>query len=413
MRRACIIAFVAVFGLGRTASAQTFPEMAVDSVESAILDGPAHHGIVIHIAGIVDPDLTGFEVQFRKDAIPTPPWQVYSTQLKPFDSASIIIPYRNGIQSLQAGISYCIRVRPVYAATVSPWAQKCGVTVVVGPAGSGDSDDDGMADNKEYALGIDPNNPDTDGDGKWDGEEVAKGSNPDKFQFANLEVLTPTIDFGAGDGVGSYPTQHRALVIRNSGDQTLKLESLELVDDSFPGSAQAFKLGAFPQLLSNIPPKNVVHIPVSFLPQWRGPIYAKVIIKNDDIVNLPPVKLSGLGFHIPDCQVNPKEVNFGTVKVDDPGVSVKYITITNQSPDGDPFPNVDIPFGFVVRMDQADSMLPIGVTPGLQGLILPEGQQLNLPVLFTHPAPGVYDGTITISSVVCGVQKVAVKATAE
>lgn len=280
MRYAWVMAFAALLELGQTASAQTFPELVVDSIESVILEGPTHHGLVIHLEGIVDPDLTGFEVQFRKDTIPTPPWQVYSAQLKPFDGSSIILPYRNGIQSFQAGVSYCIRVRPVYAATVSTWAQKCGVTVVVGPAGSGDSDGDGVADSKEYALGIDPNNPDTDSDGKWDGEELANGTNPDKFQFADLEILTTQLDFGNGDPMGSFPTQHQMLILRNNGDQAVKLESITVEDGGFPGSAQAFKVGQFPELLSHIPPKNEARIPISFLPKWRGPVEAKVVPGN-------------------------------------------------------------------------------------------------------------------------------------
>src|SRR5439155_801377 len=41
-----------------------------------------------------------------------------------------------------------------------------------------DADHDGLSDDRERALGTDPNNPDTDGDGLTDGFEVAHGFNP-------------------------------------------------------------------------------------------------------------------------------------------------------------------------------------------------------------------------------------------
>jgi hypothetical protein len=41
-----------------------------------------------------------------------------------------------------------------------------------------DSDDDGINDGDEVALGTDPNNADSDGDGVSDGAEVTAGSDP-------------------------------------------------------------------------------------------------------------------------------------------------------------------------------------------------------------------------------------------
>ena len=40
------------------------------------------------------------------------------------------------------------------------------------------SDNDGLSDGEEIALGTDPNNPDSDGDGILDGQEVLDGTNP-------------------------------------------------------------------------------------------------------------------------------------------------------------------------------------------------------------------------------------------
>jgi hypothetical protein len=41
-----------------------------------------------------------------------------------------------------------------------------------------DTDGDGVPDDKEEAIGTDPNNPDSDGDGLDDGEELERGANP-------------------------------------------------------------------------------------------------------------------------------------------------------------------------------------------------------------------------------------------
>jgi len=41
-----------------------------------------------------------------------------------------------------------------------------------------DSDEDGLSDEEEAALGTDPNNKDSDGDGIEDGVEVEQGRNP-------------------------------------------------------------------------------------------------------------------------------------------------------------------------------------------------------------------------------------------
>jgi Bacterial TSP3 repeat len=42
-------------------------------------------------------------------------------------------------------------------------------------AGATDTDGDGLSDQREAALGLDPNNPDTDGDGVLDGEDTSGG----------------------------------------------------------------------------------------------------------------------------------------------------------------------------------------------------------------------------------------------
>ena len=71
-----------------------------------------------------------------------------------------------------------------------------------------DTDEDGLTDEEEIALGTDPHNPDSDGDGFFDGDEVEEGTDPkdkddfpgSKFDFANLALVAENDD---SDGVSS------------------------------------------------------------------------------------------------------------------------------------------------------------------------------------------------------------------
>jgi outer membrane protein OmpA-like peptidoglycan-associated protein len=49
---------------------------------------------------------------------------------------------------------------------------KAGIHFYIGSSGSDDNDGDGLTNDEEEAMGIDPDNPDTDGDGLRDGEEL-------------------------------------------------------------------------------------------------------------------------------------------------------------------------------------------------------------------------------------------------
>lgn len=61
-----------------------------------------------------------------------------------------------------------------------------------GSGGGSDSDEDGLTDDEEVALGTDPFNPDSDGDGVIDGQEVEDGSDP-LDGGSSIQVLQTTV----------------------------------------------------------------------------------------------------------------------------------------------------------------------------------------------------------------------------
>lgn len=390
--------FEIIFSLiivGMSLQAFAYPNVSIQSVTPVELDGPAHHGLLVKINGIWDPDLTYYEVQVKPDSSdPTfPPWAVYNTTIKPFDAPSITVPYRNGIMAMDTATTYCVRARAVYADTATPWSQKCGFKLVGGGSAKTDSDSDGLSDFDEYAVGTDPNNPDTDGDGIVDGDELDNSMDPNKGLYAKVFTETPTLNFGAGNSLGTYPKQHQFILLVNNGDQPAKIEEIK-IDSPY------FKLGAYPQFISHIPPQNEAHIPISFLPDVHGQITATAEVKVAYQIDGPaPVVLKGFGVFMPDCQVNPVSLDFGTVPAGDSGVTKKEITIKNGG-------SADMFFGFTVHSNDNE------IVPGLRGITLVPGQELHLPILFTHVTSGNHDAEVIIKSAYCGEQVVKVKAQA-
>lgn len=386
-----------------TAAARAFAyaPVVIASVKSAALDGPAHHGIVVTTQGIADPNLSHYEVQVAPDTgLPAPPWMVYSTTIKPFDSALLSIPYRNNKTALKTSTKYCVRIRAIYAGAITPWTQSCGFTLNAGAVAAGDSDGDTISDAEEYALGLDPYNVDTDGDKMPDGNELANTTNPNKPLYGQLHIDTPSLDFGVGTPTGAAPNQHRVIVLTNIGDQPAVIASLTT-------SNTDFHLGKIPKIVSHIPPHNVARIPVSYIPTKRGPVSATATLKVTYQTGLVPITLTGAGAQIPDCVVSPSALDFGVVPANSLAVTTQSITVANQSPANDPHPNLTTPFGFTMHSGK------LGIAPGLRGMILPRGKALEIPVLFQHLTPGNYDTTVRIVSFYCGEQIITVKASAE
>lgn len=383
------------------AEALAFPAVTIQSVSGTVLDGPAHHGLLIQTEGIWDPSLSYYEIQIAPQSnSPIIPWAVYSTKIKPVDAGVISIPYRNGIAALKMDVNYCVSIRGVYADQVTPWSQKCGVQLSQTVQGSEDSDNDGATDAQEYAFGLDPNNPDSDGDGVNDGTEIAQGTDPNKALYASVEIQTPILDFGLGNMMGSNPKQHISLVISNKSDQPAMIDSMQVSDGVLAGSSDHFKLGAFPKTLSHIPPYNVVRIPVSFLPHARGLLDAKVVIVMANKQALAPVVLKGTGVSIPNCDVSPSILDFS--KSTGQPIPTAMLTISDISAPGSLLPPPDRFFGFTILTDDN------AIAPGLRGLRLPFGKQLQVPVLLQKSAGKPSQGTVIVRSFHCGDQLIKV-----
>ncbi len=397
----CVVALCG-FGLCGTAhAAGTFPAVKLIGVSPVQFDGPAHHGLLLSTSGIPNPNLRHYEIQLKPDSGgPLPPWMVYTTTAKPFDGAQIAVPYRSGFLALVANQKYCVRLRAVYGKTVTAWSDVCGLQLDLGTMANGDADGDSIADEQEYALGLDPFSADTDQDGVEDGVEVANATDPNKPLFPKLVVTTPVIDFGSGNAFGSLLTQHQVIEIINNGDQPAKLLKLTVNDGALAGSAAAFQVGQFPEVLSHIPPQHIAKIPVSFLPQWSGFQEAMVTIETTNPTPLAPIALKGVGSGLSTCGIDPMQLDFGTVPIGSPQPAVQYFTIANQGAS-------EAPLSFTVSVSD-----PLFV-PGLQGIVLPVGKSLKIPVVFRAITPGTVQATLTVRTADCGEHIIALKATAE
>lgn len=387
-----------------TPSAFAFDAVTITNISSVALEEPIHHGLRIETNGISDPSLSFYDVQIKPDGSgPFAPWQIYNAEVQPYDTKLINLPYRNGIQALPADVIYCVRVRAVYGPQVTSWAQRCGVTLTTGSVTSGDIDEDGLTNAEEFALGTDPQDRDSDRDGIDDGTEVAQGSDPDHAYYPDLVVRTPSINFGEGDPFGRRRNQHQFIEVENNGEELAAIEEIRVVDEGIPGSGLAFHIGPYSETLSHVPPQNILRLPISFLPLVRGMVSARVeIVTNDPEPD--SVSVAGVGIEIPNCDIRPETIDFGVVSVANEAVLTQDVVISNIPT---PAPEMKTSFGFTIH-STVD-----GIAPGIRGFILPQGDEVRIPVLFQHPNPGDYNGFLEIRSAYCGTQRVELRGRAQ
>jgi hypothetical protein len=278
------------------------------------------------------------------------------------------------------------------------------VRLTAPPVTTGDDDGDGLTNAQELAMGLDPQDRDSDRDGIDDGTEVAGGTDPEHAYRPHLVIRTPTLNFGEGGPFGLRRSQHQFIEIENNGEEQAGIREVRFVDDGVVGSAMAFRVGHYPSLLSHIPPRNVLRLPISFLPLRRGFVSARLEVFQEGSDIAESASLTGVGVEIPDCQIHPEAIDFGAVRVDDRRVLTQDIVIRNIPT---PSPPTETHFGFTIH-STVD-----GISPGMRGFVLPQGKEVKIPILFQHPRPGSYEGFLEIRSAVCGVQRVELKGRAE
>lgn len=402
----CILVVGLVVGNVYHTFAAPLSKVNILEITPATLEGPIHHGLVVVTDAPPDPNRTSFEIQFKKDdSNPIAPWKVYQGHLQPYNSTTLNLPYRNGLEALQSGQLYCLRVRALHASEATGWSQKCGLQLVAPPASNNDTDGDGLGDAEEYALGTDPNNPDSDLDGKQDGSEVAHSDDPNKALLPKLLLRSAQImDFGYGDLFGQNPGQHLWIELENVGSAPAVFSSIAVTT---PELAQVFHIGAYPPLLTHLTPNNKLLLPVSFIPTSAGPVKAQLLVESDSIAEIKPITLVGNGVGFPTCTVSPQILDFGKVDHQDQDVTLKYITLSSQWSGAEPegVASFDT-IGFVI-----DSNVE-GIAPGMRSVVLPVGEEVTLPVLFQHLQPGDYSGELEIRSFLCPTQTITINAEA-
>ncbi len=393
-------------------SLEAYPAVTIRNVRLvSFSESPMHHGMEIETDDIQNPDLTAYEVQVKPDnADPFSLWQVYSTTLFPNAEHFLNVPYRNGIFALRgAGTHYCLRIRALYGETATAWAQRCGVAVPPVSGSQTDQDGDLLTEEQEYNLGTDPRDADTDGDGKSDGQEWALGTDPVKSEFAQLILRTVSLDFGDGNPMGRFRSQHQVIEVESVGDIPARITSVTVTGAQPQEAADFFKVGSYHQTISNLPPQNKTYIPIDFIPRRRGAASGEIRIVANTSSPVPDVPVHGVGVQIPDCLVTPSSLDFGTVDRNDQNVSTREITLANRSVPGDTqAPNFDnTRWGFTLSTSH------LGMAPGLRGFVLDAGEEIHIPVLFQHLWVEDYQSVLTVRSFHCGVQTISLAGKAE
>jgi hypothetical protein len=262
------------------------------------LPAPVHHGINIGIDPILDPSLTAFKVRVRPSA--GGDWILYDDQLKPYNSAVLTLHFRGRHYAFATESDYLLELCAVYGMA----GEECGrqefqLSPVRGD--EGDPDNDGLTNEEEYNLGTDPRNPDSDNDDISDRFELEYALDPNLHQLPILEILPFDGDFDAGNPYGDGPHQHRALVIRNSGERPLRI--FDVLLNSRPEAA--FQINDQFRIASHLAPGQEVGIPIDFLPPTAGFSNGSLIILTDDRTQYPvELPLSGQGMGVANMKVH-------------------------------------------------------------------------------------------------------------
>ncbi|PIR25248.1 MAG: hypothetical protein COX62_08615 [Deltaproteobacteria bacterium CG_4_10_14_0_2_um_filter_43_8] len=254
---------------------------------------PLHHGALIHINPLLDPSLSGFQLEVSKDDRDT--WLPFDT-FKPYNTSALTIPYRAKYYGLMTEKNYDFRVCPLYGTeqieTALCSTQSFRLPEIPNDPNQGDDDDDGLTASSEYNYGTDPRNPDSDNDDISDRFELANSLDPSLAQFPVLEMLAFGENFSEGDAFGTKANQHRSIILRNTGDRPLRVFDI-LLDGETEG---IFEMSDHFQQIQSLAPGNEVGINIDFLPKTTRVTSGKITLLTDDRNHYPlqiPIKGNG------------------------------------------------------------------------------------------------------------------------
>lgn len=346
------------------------------------LPQPHHHGFLVKIGRILNPNLTAFRVEVRE--LVQEEWRFYG-ELKPYNTSSLILPYRNQQLGFKTEENYRIRICPVYGdLDFNP--NLCGEVQALIPEFDGeeipdrDEDDDGLLDRLEYNFGTDPRNPDSDEDDMADRFELHYGLDPTLAEFPELELLGIQPDRSWGNAFGDYDVQHKVITLTNSGDRMLRIFRLRFEQEDV-----GYEVSDHFNRIDVLEPGDSFSFNLDFLPVKPGPSISKIRILTDDRDHYPAeYTLRGIGKNIANLKVEADQdpIVFENSEIGDT-LSFNGIRVSNV--------NADIPLRVSAYVEHS---LGFDVVP--RHFTLEPNEIRNLEIVFMPDWSGTFEGQLTL-----------------
>jgi hypothetical protein len=302
--------------------------------------------------------------------------------LKPYNTSSLILPYRNENFAFKVAEDYFIRVCPVYEENNFD-VNLCGITL--GrldrfQGGNSDQDNDGLDDFEEYNLGTDPRNPDSDQDDIADSFEVHYGLDPNLSELPELGFDGLLVDAPKGNSFGEYDEQHQVISLENTGDRFLRIFGLRLEQDH-----DDFKIIDAFNRIDSLNPGEKLSFNLDFLPKRSGVSNARLVVLTDDRDNYPfIVDIDGVAENIANLHVraNQNFILFNEAEIGET-YSQGGVFVSNQ--------NADMPLKLSAYVKGS---LGFNVFP--RHFSLNPNQEVELEISFFPDWSGSYEGVLVI-----------------
>lgn len=363
-------------------SGLAFSDPQVRSISQlASLPQATHHGVLITIDPVIDPNLQSFKVEVSRDSGAR--WVLFSKDIRPYDNRHIILPYRTKDYGLATNVAYQLKVCANYGSEIrcgAPQTFSLPVIAARNAAENQDADDDILPSLTEYNLGTDPRNPDSDDDQMADGFETGRNLDPNFTERPSIKAEVSFLDFGEGVPNGFRANQHRVITITNAGERVLRISN-----GLFSGAnPEQFKFLNAQLEIASLPPNQSREVAIDFLPVSLGPQTASFDILSDDLAHFPvSITLSGAGSQIAHLRVDSESrLDFGAAPVGSDSIH-KKITISN--PDSDRTMEVSLFLRNTLNFVAVPNRLNV-----------PAGDSREVQVFFTPEWVGTHEGMLEI-----------------